>query len=197
GGRPETALLNAAGVQLSKRYGMPSSPGSMGSMAKMIGPQIGHEHTLVPLTMALAGGDLLNGLGMLEGSKVLSFEQLMIDHEIATAVLRLISGFSVNDETLSLPMIDRVGPRGNFLQEPHTFKHMREIWDPSLSDLRPYDIWKSSGAETMEQVARRKAKDILVKHKPVPLDQSVSEQLSAIIAEVEKKPFHIGTTENW
>jgi trimethylamine--corrinoid protein Co-methyltransferase len=197
GGRPETALLNAGGVQLAKRYGMPSSPGSMGSMAKMIGPQIGHEHTLVPLTMALSGGDLLNGLGMLEGSKVLSFEQLMIDHEIATAVLRLISGFSVTDETLSLEMIDRVGPRGNFLQEPHTFKHMREIWDPSLSDLRPYDVWKKSGAETMEQVARRKAKDILAKHKPAQLDQGISKQLSAIISEVEKKPFQIGTTENW
>ena len=197
GGRPETALMNSAGVQMSKRYGMPSSPGSMGCMAKMIGPQIGHEHTLVPLTVALAGGDLLNGIGMLEGSKVLSFEQMMIDHEIATAVLRLISGFPVNDEHLALSMVDRVGPRGNFLQEPHTYKHMKEIWDPTLSDLRPYDVWKAAGAETMEQAAKRKAKEILAKHKPVPLDQSISKQLSAIIAEVEKKPFPKGTSENW
>jgi trimethylamine--corrinoid protein Co-methyltransferase len=197
GGRPETALMNSAGVQLSKRYGMPSSPGAMGCMAKMIGPQIGHEHTLVPLTVALAGGDLLNGIGMLEGSKVLSFEQMMIDHEIATAVLRLISGFQVTDETLALSMIDRVGPRGNFLQEQHTYKHMREIWDPSLSDLRPYDVWKAAGAETMQQVARRKAKEILQKHTPVPLDQSVSKQLSQIVSECEKKPFPKGTSENW
>jgi trimethylamine--corrinoid protein Co-methyltransferase len=197
GGRPETALINSAGVQMSKRYGMPSSPGSMGCMAKTIGPQIGHEHTLVPLTVALVGGDLLNGIGMLEGSKVLSFEQMMIDHEIATAVLRLISGFPVNDEHLALPMVDRVGPRGNFLQEPHTYKHMREIWDPTLSDLRPYDVWKAAGAETMEQVARRKAKEILAKHKPVPLDEGIRKQLSAMIAEVEKKPFPKGTSENW
>lgn len=197
GGRPETALMNSAGVQMSKRYGMPSSPGAMGCMAKMIGPQIGHEHTLVPLTVALVGGDLLNGIGMLEGSKVLSFEQMMIDHEIATAVLRLISGFPVNDEHLALSMVDRVGPRGNFLQEPHTYKHMREIWDPSLSDLRPYDVWKAAGAETMEQVARKKAKEILAKHKPVPLDAGISKQLSAMIAEVEKKPFPKGTAEKW
>lgn len=197
GGRPETALMNSAGVQMSKRYGMPSSPGAMGCMAKMIGPQIGHEHTLVPLTVALVGGDLLNGIGMLEGSKVLSFEQMMIDHEIATAVLRLISGFQVTDETLALPMIDRVGPRGNFLQEQHTYKHMREIWDPTLSDLRPYDVWKAAGAETMQQVARRKAKEILQKHTPVPLDQSVSKQLSQIVSECEKKPFPKGTSENW
>jgi len=56
GGRPETALINAGGVQMSKRYGLPSSPGSMASMSKMIGPWIGHEHTLVPLTMALVHG---------------------------------------------------------------------------------------------------------------------------------------------
>ena len=56
GGRPETALINAGGVQMSKRYGLPSSPGSMGSMSKMIGPWTGHEHTLVPLTMALVHG---------------------------------------------------------------------------------------------------------------------------------------------
>lgn len=197
GGRPETALINAAGVQMAKRYGMPSSPGSMGAMAKMIGPQIGHEHTLPALTLALAGGDLLNGLGMLEGSKVLSFEQLMIDHEIASAVLRLISGFAVTDETLALPMIDRVGPRGNFLQEPHTYQHMREIWDPMLSDLRPYDVWKAAGAETMEQTARKKAKEILAKHKPTPLDASISKQLSAIVAEAERTPFPKGTSEVW
>jgi len=197
GGRPETALMNSAGVQMSKRYGMPSSPGSMGSMAKMTGPQIGHEHTLVPLTVALVGGDLLNGIGMLEGSKVLSFEQMMIDHEIATAVLRLVAGFSVNDETLSLSMIDRVGPRGNFLQEPHTYKHMKEIWDPTLSDLRPYDVWKASGAETMQQVARKKAKEILAKHTPVPLDSGISKQLRGMVSDAEKKPFPKGTSENW
>ena len=197
GGRPETALMNAAGVQMSKRYGMPSSPGSMGSMSKMIGPWIGHEHTLVPLTMALAGGDVLNGIGMLEGSKVLSFEQLMIDHEIATAVLRLISGFAVNDETLGLAMIDRVGPRGSFLQEPHTYKHMREIWDPTLTDLRPYDVWKAAGAETTEQVAKRKAKEILAKHRPVSLDPGISRRLSEIVSEADKKPFPKGTSENW
>ena len=197
GGRPETALINAGGVQMSKRYGLPSSPGSMGSMSKMIGPWIGHEHTLVPLMMALVGGDVLNGIGMLEGSKVLSFEQMMIDHEIATAILRLISGFTVTDETLALSMIDRVGPRGNFLQEPHTYKHMKDFWNPSLTDLRPYDVWKASGAETTEQVARRKAKEILSEHKPAPLDPSVSKLLSGMIAEAEKKPFPKGTTENW
>jgi len=197
GGRPETALINAGGVQMSKRYGLPSSPGAMGSMSKMIGPWIGHEHTLVPLTMALVGGDVLNGIGMLEGSKVLSFEQMMIDHEIATAILRLISGFTVTDETLALSMIDRVGPRGNFLQEPHTYKHMKDFWNPSLTDLRPYDVWKASGAETTEQVARRKAKEILAEHKPAPLDPSVSKLLGEMIAEAEKKPFPKGTTENW
>lgn len=197
GGRPETALMNAAGVQMAQRYRIPSSPGSMGSMSKMIGPWIGHEHTLVPLTMALVGGDLLNGIGMLEGSKVLSFEQLMIDHEIATAVLRLISGFEVNDETLALSLVDKVGPRGSFLQEPHTYKHMKDFWDPTLTDLRPYDVWKQAGAETTEQVARRKAKEILAKHKPVPLDPSISQQLAAIISEAEKHPFPKGTSEKW
>lgn len=197
GGRPETALINAAGCQMARRYGMPSSPGSMGAMAKLTGPQIGHEHTLPTLTIALAGGDLLNGIGMLEGSKVLSFVQLMIDHEIATAVLRLISGFGVSDESLALSMIDRVGPRGSFLQEPHTYQHMREIWDPSLSDLRPYDVWKAAGAETMEETARKKAKEILAKHTPVPLDASISRQLSAIVAEAEKHPFPKGTSEKW
>jgi trimethylamine--corrinoid protein Co-methyltransferase len=197
GGRPETALMNAAGVQMSKRYGMPSSPGSMGSMSKMIGPWIGHEHTLVPLTMALVGGDLLNGIGMLEGSKVLSFEQMMIDHEIATSILRLISGFAVTDETLAISMIDRVGPRGNFIQEPHTYKHMRDFWDPTLTDLRPYEVWKAAGAETTEQVARKKVIEILAKHKPVPLDADVTRQLGTIVAEIEKKPFPKGTSEKW
>ena len=38
----------------------------------------------------------------------------------------------MNDETLALEMVERVGPRGNYLMEKHTVQQMRQL---PFSDL--------------------------------------------------------------
>ena len=54
----------------------------------------------------------------------------------------------------------RLGPGGSFLAHKHTRKHMRERWQPTLIDRRPYNIWeeKRDGARDW---AREKAQQIL------------------------------------
>ena len=45
-----------------------------------------------------------------------------------------MKGFRVDEETLAVDLIDRVGPQGHFLTEEHTLAHFREVWRPGLFD---------------------------------------------------------------
>ncbi len=187
GGIPESALLFAAAAQIARYYGIPSMVGGFGPDAKTPGPQAAYESVFYALTPALVGADILCGIGLLDGDTLLSFEQMMIDYEIGTILLRLIRGFDVNDETLALDLIDKVGPGGTYLIERHTVDHVRECWRPMISNLAPYDTWVAAGAKDVVQVAREKVKEILATHKPTPLDADVQKSVRQIVREGEEK----------
>ena len=190
GGTPESALLFAAGAELAKYYGIPSMVGGFGPNAKIPGPQAAYESVFFALTPALVGADILCGVGLLDGDTLLSFEQLIIDYEIGTILLRIIRGFDVNDETLALDLINKVGPGGNYLTEKHTLEHVHECWQPMISHVSSYGAWVAAGSKNVVQVAREKVKKILATHKPTPLDADVQKRVSQIVSEGEKKIPH-------
>ncbi len=130
--------------------------------------------------------DMLLGVGLLHGSRIWSYEQMLMDCEIFDIVYRMMPGITVNDEMLALEAIRAVGPAGNFLAQKHTKKHARELWLPKFMDRRPYNEWeeKKDGARDW---ARAEAKRILSTHQPEPLDLKLSEELRRIIAAIENK----------
>jgi len=87
--------------------------------------------------------------------------------------------------TLALDVIDSVGPDGQFLDSPHTLKHLREDWQPALFDRFDYARWTSRGATTLQQRANQKIKDILASHQPEPLSDELITQLNDVFWSVE------------
>ncbi len=130
--------------------------------------------------------DMLLGAGLLHGSRIFSFEQLLMDCEIFDIVFNVMKGIVVDDETLALDSIHAVGPGGNFLTQKHTRNHMRDIWMPKYIDRRSYEDWLKTG-DISRSRARVKAKEILETHQPDPLDSKISKEFDRIIACVEKK----------
>jgi trimethylamine--corrinoid protein Co-methyltransferase len=132
-----------------------------------------------------SGADMLLGCGLLHGSRILSYEEMLMDCEIYSIVRKMLEGVPVSDETLALDVIDSVGPGGNFLAQKHTRQHMRELWLPRLMDRRPYEQWqeKRDGAR---EWARQRAQDILKNHQPDPLEPRLAEELKHIIQTHEK-----------
>ena len=51
----------------------------------------------------------------------------------------------MDDETLGLEVIKKVGPGGTYFAEKHTRAHMGEIWRPGVWDRTPYDAWLAAG----------------------------------------------------
>ena len=106
---------------------------------------------------------------LLQAAKVFSFEQLLMDCEIFDMLRHLAAGIPVDQESLAVEVIEAVGPRGHFMEQEHTRKHMREIWQPTLLDRMPLDAWEKAGRPTALSRARERAREILEAHQPEPL----------------------------
>lgn len=184
GGGPEDYLFGAATNVLSDFYNVPLSMGAFATGAKEPDWQAAVDNSFSSLMASLTGSDMLLGCGLLHGSRILSYEMMVMDCEIYSIVHQMMEGITVNDETLALDVIRSVGPGGNFLKHKHTRQHMRELWQTRLMDRRPYGQWaeKRDGAR---EWARQRAQDLIKNHQPDPLDPKLAAELSRIIATLE------------
>jgi trimethylamine--corrinoid protein Co-methyltransferase len=186
GGGPEDFLFGAATNVLADYYGIPLSMGSFATGAKEPNWQAGIENSLSTFMASVVMSDMLLGVGLLHGSRIWSYEQMMMDCEIFRIVRKMMTGIVVDDETLALDAIREVGPGGNFLAQKHTRRHMRDLWLPTLMDRRPYKEWEERG-DGARKWAREKAKQIRASHHPVPLDAKISDEFQRIIEAVENR----------
>jgi len=186
GGGPEDFLFGAATNKLADFYNLPLSMGSFATGAKEPDWQAGIENSLSTLMAALTGSDMLLGVGLLDGSKIWSFEQMIKDCEIFGIIHKMMEGIAINEDTLALDTIRDVGPRGDFLTHDHTLKHMRNLWQATIMDRRPYDQWQEKG-DSARDWALDSAKHILETHHPEPLDPKLCAELEKIIQSAENQ----------
>jgi trimethylamine--corrinoid protein Co-methyltransferase len=186
GGGPEDYLFGAATNQLADFYHVPLSMGAFATGAKQPDWQAAVDNSLSSFMASASGADMLLGCGLLQGSKILSYEQMVMDCEIYSMVRKMLEGIVVDDAHLALDIIHEVGPGGNFLAQKHTRQYMREQWLPRLMDRRPYGQWaeKKDGAR---EWAGQKARDILKNHQPEPLDAKLAAELKKVIADYERQ----------
>lgn len=184
GGGPEDFLFGAASNVLADFYNIPLSMGSFATGAKEPNWQAGIENSLSTLMASLTMSDMLVGVGLLNGSLIWSFEQMIMDCEIFDIIHKMMESITVNKETLALDTIREVGPGRQFLTQRHTREHMRELWIPTLMDRRPYSEWIEKKDDARDW-ARERAKHILKTHEPDPLPQGLSKEFLKIIASIE------------
>jgi trimethylamine--corrinoid protein Co-methyltransferase len=186
GGGPEDFLFGAATNVLADFYNIPLSMGSFATGAKEPNWQAGIENSLSTFMASIVMSDMLLGVGLLHGSRIWSYEQMMMDCEIFDIIQKTLQGILVDDETLALDTIRAVGSGGNFLSKKHTLKHMRDLYVPQYMDRRPYNVWeeKQDGARDW---AGAKARQILATHQPDPLDPGLSAELGKIISSLESQ----------
>ena len=185
GGGPADFLFGAATNVLADFYRVPLSMGAFATGAKEPDWQAAVDNSLSTFMAVSTLSDMLLGAGLLHGSRIFSYEQILLDCEIWDILHATFQGIVVDEENLALDAIRQVGPGGNFLGNKHTLKHMRELWQPSLMDRRPYSTWeqKRDGARDF---ARQKARNILNEQKPDVLDPKLQAEFGRIIAEAER-----------
>jgi len=185
GGGPEDYLFGAATNVLADFYNIPLSMGSFATGAKQPDWQAGIDNSLSTFMACVVMSDMLLGVGLLHGSRIWSYPQMLMDCEIFSIIHKMMQGIVVDDETLALDAIHAVGPGGNFLSQKHTRKHMREMYLPRYMDRRPYNAWqeKQDGAQDW---ALAEARRLLAEHQPKELDPQLDKELQRIIAAAER-----------
>ena len=183
---PQKYLCNTAAVQLAHDWGVPILAGAFGMDAMEPATwQVGRDHVYTALTVPLAGAELVTGGGLLGASTLLVPEQILFDDEIYHTHRRLVEGLDTSAEALALDLITKVGPRGHYLTQEHTRRHLRGIWIPQLTHPRP--PLDSSPLPDIRRRARERLGQILDEHRPEPLEGKLQDELQAILNAAERE----------
>jgi trimethylamine--corrinoid protein Co-methyltransferase len=194
-GAPETGLITAGSAQLARRYGIPIRSVGGTTESKRADFQAGFERMGTLLPAVLAGVNLITCAGTLDGSMLEDHAMLLLDDEICGAALRAARGIEVNDETLALDLIKKIGYSGNYLAEDHTASHFRkELFIPKLYSREPFDTWEKGGSKLALDHARERVRKILAEHQPRQLDPAAvaaMEEFRQQVAERNLQDFYL------
>ncbi|UCE90925.1 MAG: trimethylamine methyltransferase family protein [Methanobacteriota archaeon] len=184
-GSTEGSLINAAGCQMAKRYGLPSQVGGIAASGCRPGFEVGYQKAISALIPAMAGADQVVGIGGIERSGCESLEQVVMDCELWRNVLRAWRGIDVNDATMAFDAIARVGPGGYFMKDPHTLRHFRS--ESLLPKIAMLPAEPGSAKEPMHLAAVREVKRVLEGHRCLELENDVKKDIRARLAEYDKR----------
>jgi len=181
-GAIEGGLLAAAGVEMARHYGLPVEASGMTTGHFTPGIQCAYESSMIGLLATLSWPDILVGCGLMDGSMVLSLEQLLIDVETFRMCKRARQGIAVDDDKWLEDVIHRVGPGGHFLTETSTVKALREgeMYISRLGWQDSFEAWEAAGRPTLLEEAGEKVGKILATHQVLPLDEDVERELDRI-----------------
>lgn len=177
----DKVLWKNAHVQLAKHCGVPMVAESGGSMTYRHDTQHGVEGFLFMMSAVSAGANLLTGFGSTYNAVGHSTEMMLIQHAWLEAAEFLRKGIVVNDATLAMDEIHRVGPGGNFLTEDLTLQNMRggEFFSNALFS----HIGEMGDEPTMRERAHAKVLELTADDTPA-LPKDIANDLRSVFRDI-------------
>jgi trimethylamine--corrinoid protein Co-methyltransferase len=191
-GSRKRVLLGLATIQLARYYG--SNTGVKSGLTEVSIPdfQGGLEKGMSAMVALLAGARGIGAQGIVGGDQATSAERLVIDNEWASALDHILQlGLCVDEDTLAVDVIKRVGIGGNYLAEEHTVRHMRETyWPATIFNQGSWEGWMRNGGEDVYARAHQRVEAILTAcYPPEPLlSPEAVRALDALIEEARVHP---------
>ncbi len=184
---PEAILIDLGIAQLYQDYyHLSCSIGPSWIDARYPGAQAGLERAFKFVIEAF-GGKIGYPAGTLAGNTVFSPEQAVIDLDMARAVNRFLDGSEVNEETICLDLIRKIGIGGNFFAEKHTALNYRKmLWLPHLFDRTAPSLGKIDAKEDIIARANRRWNKILEEAEPYHLEPEKVKEIDKIVKRGEK-----------
>ncbi len=184
---PEALLLCVGAHEMARYLKMPSAAGGVGSNAKIPGVQSTMENSMLAMRSTMAAQEINNGIGLLDCSTVLSYEQMIIDDEMVGRALACGREIPVTKETINIDLIKQVGilglgpKKGSYLGERSTMLEVRKFHRSDLFTGEPYDQWEAAGKKDELTLAKEKADWILENHEPTLLDRDISKSIARLV----------------
>lgn len=178
---PERGFIRS----VSQRYNLPTLALAGATESKCVDQQAAAEAALTMLADVVLGGNIIHDLGYLESGLTYSFAQLAICDQMVDWIKTFFKDIEVNDETLALDEIARIGAGGSYLASKHTRKHFKETWYPDLFERGIYADWKQKGGKSLGERAAEWVTKILDGHKPDPLPDDILARLHEVVKRAE------------
>lgn len=181
--------VNFIAAELAHAWNVPTlGGGSFSSDAPDLGWQSAFETGFGSSQIPLAGGELCGYMGLMSSSMILYPEQLILDNAVAMDVYTMYKKFEFQDLDVSLDVIKAVGPKGHFLREKHTRKHIRDFhYSPIFRQLDA-----AGSLREPREVAIEEFKKIYNTHNPEPLPDSALKEMDQIVAAADRKAKELG-----
>jgi trimethylamine--corrinoid protein Co-methyltransferase len=162
----------------------------LATSSALLDPQFAYERLANALVPALAGVDILSGVGM-GGELVGGYEIAVLDDEMISLIKHIVAGCQVDETTLAYEVMREVIPGdGVFLGEMHTVRHMRQgaLWIPQISVRGgSAELAEVGSTEGVVNRARARAREILASHAVEPLPEDASRHLDEIMARARRE----------
>ncbi len=150
--------------------------------------QCGIEKAMSTVFPVLAGAVGIGTVGHLENAVTFSPLQLVIDNEVVRYMHRTLEPIPVNEDTLALETIRRVGAGGHYLEEAHTVNHFRdEIFFSDLFETMPWDSAHSQNTKGMENKAFEIARSIWEEEPEPVIDTDKIDAIDRVCAHAKKE----------
>jgi trimethylamine--corrinoid protein Co-methyltransferase len=182
-GAMETMMIDAGYAQIGRRLGLPTHAYMGLSDSKCIDAQAGLESGIGAVLAALAGINVVSGVGMIDFEKCQSLEKLVIDNEICAMAYRLIEGIQQREEPMALSLFAEMQESADFLTHPHTLKWLRlEHKFPKIIDRGNAQQWIESGKPELADRAAKRVDELLAQKDEPFLDARTMNELHRIMA---------------
>lgn len=179
-GAPEMSLMVAAMAQMAQFYKLPFFGTAGATDAKFPDAQAAAEVAFSCLSSALVGANLVHDAGCwLDHGSLSSPAFMVLVNEILYMVNHYMQGISVDDESLALDLIDKIGPGGHYLYEDHTMAHFKDVWYSDLFDRSIKDVWLEQGGKKFDQRLQEKTV-ALMEYQPEPLPKDILKELETM-----------------
>lgn len=185
---PETVFFIAAVAQLSRYYQIPASINAGSTTCCQMHQAMFQYGNALAMVLA-AGAAEVGGIGSLNGGNSCSPDILVLGDELVAYFRHLFNGFAIDDATMCVEVLERVGPQGHFLADDHTLTHFHRHahFTPTLLQFGTYEEWAQGGYQTVFERAHQKRLSLQATHRVPELDPALVKELDRIVAASKRR----------
>lgn len=185
-GSLETYMIDCAYAQIGKSFGFPIHSYMGLSDSKLVDAQAGYESGMGVMFAALAGVNIVSGVGILDFITCQSLEKLVIDNELCGMAYRLIDGIQHRHEKMAIDFLPDAVKAGHFLGHPTTLKLFKEEGYMPGKVVDRSSAPQGGGGPTDYQRAQARVKELLAME-PFHLAEDKVKELDKIVLRESKE----------
>jgi trimethylamine--corrinoid protein Co-methyltransferase len=183
-GYPLDSRGRYAPIEIAHHWGVPALGGAFGTESPELDSwQSAAEVAIDPLMVALAGAEIVTGIGLRDTYTLLYPEAIILDDDLYHRARYSLLNMEVSPETLAVDVIAKVKPGGHFLSQKHTRTHMRTGMVRGVS----HQLDSSGAYRAPVDYARERVRWILENHQPDPPPADVQKEINRILAAADKE----------